>query len=275
MSIPLTMTPQSIRPICAVIAVLAFSLLCPAAGAIELGITVVNEHRESLPGATVKLRELTTGLSKSAITDRRGKAALRAAQPGVYEITATLANFLSAGVPPFVVGRTDDKEKLDILLTINLESYPNVISVNEAIPPQTLSPYVLSEGELTYIRELVIRKALQTHRNFPSQLDDPIGREYCLTLDSVAGSRPIPAPASLVERFSDDRDVHDPSWCAAHAGRIISVGPLMLATENLVLIWSSSRVTTRAGGADCLQPLIRQEGQWVLGADCVAGAVFN
>ena len=55
--------------------------------------TVVDADRAAVPGVTIEVRELATGLSRQAVTDARGRFSLIALSPGVYALEGTLAGF--------------------------------------------------------------------------------------------------------------------------------------------------------------------------------------
>jgi hypothetical protein len=55
--------------------------------------TVSDETGAVLPGATVEVRHLSTGSTRTVITDERGKYSVPNAALGSYEIEAALAGF--------------------------------------------------------------------------------------------------------------------------------------------------------------------------------------
>ena len=76
-----------------------------------LGV-VRDETGAALPGATLTVRSLATGATRSAISDSEGRYRVAALDPGEYEVHAELANFKTAIRPRVVltVGGTTDAD---------------------------------------------------------------------------------------------------------------------------------------------------------------------
>lgn len=124
------------------------------------------------------------------------------------------------------------------------------------------------------IRRVVFQNLIERYDSMPRQIDDPVGRRYCLAFDRTVEEQGKPAPAEFVQDFSSNR-VHLLSWCDTNKGRIISVGPIDCPSMSLAKVWSFSWVPSRPGGTDCLHQVTWASGSWQVEEGCLDGLIYN
>src|SRR2546428_12310992 len=79
--------------------------------------TVRDDIGGALPGATVTVKSVSTGASRSTTTDSAGRYRFAALDPGVYEVRTALASFKTAiqtGVELSVGGTTEADVKMSL-----------------------------------------------------------------------------------------------------------------------------------------------------------------
>jgi len=125
------------------------------------------------------------------------------------------------------------------------------------------------------IREVVARKLISQYDSLPPQVDDPIGRNYCLGFDFSLERQGRAAPLSFVGHFADNPRVHPLSWCQENDGRLVSVGPVQCKGRSKAHVRSFSWVRQRPGGGDCTHLVLRADNEWIVGPGCLDGLVYN
>lgn len=106
----------------------------PAAAQIDTGtidVKVADADGAALPGVTVTARDRDSGAERVAVTNARGLAFLRALDPGIYDVSATLDGFspsTKADVP-LRVGQS-----VDLRFTLQLAEVSEEITVQSAAP---------------------------------------------------------------------------------------------------------------------------------------------
>lgn len=130
-------------------------------------------------------------------------------------------------------------------------------------------------GENLKIREAVIRHLVETYRELPPQVDDPVGRHYCLGFDFRVGKEGTAPPSAFLSRFSDQADIHGLEWCDQHKGRLLSVGPVGCEGATRAKAWSLSWIESRPGGTECLHTVVKTEEGWEVQEGCENGLIYG
>ena len=125
------------------------------------------------------------------------------------------------------------------------------------------------------IREAVIRHLVETYRGLPPQVDDPVGRHYCLGFDFRVGKEGTAPPSTFLSRFSAQPDIHALKWCDRHKGRLLSVGPVDCEGATRATVWSLSWIESRPGGTECLHTVIKTEEGWKVLEGCGNGLIYG
>jgi len=114
---------------------LAFSVYAAPAGAQSTAATVsgtvIDEQKGALPGATVTLRNVDSGQSRSTVTDARGAFQVAGLPPGRYELAAELsgfARFVRSDVTLNIA------QELTLNLTLRVAALEEAILVNAELP---------------------------------------------------------------------------------------------------------------------------------------------
>jgi hypothetical protein len=93
--------------------------------------TVTDEQRSVLPGATVTLRHLDTGESRTATTDPRGSFRVIGLAPGRYELRATLQPFADSVQSNLVLALNDE---IVLALTMRIGAVVDRVTVAADVP---------------------------------------------------------------------------------------------------------------------------------------------
>lgn len=116
---------------------------------------------------------------------------------------------------------------------------------------------------------------IDIYNALPEQIDDPIGRNYCLTFDYKSKKKPINIPTAIFQKFSNQRNVHQATWCSSNQGRILSIGPVLSLDDDSFKIGTMSRMPSRPGGMNCiLNGKKGADSAWVI-ESCSGGAIYN
>ncbi len=93
--------------------------------------SVLDEQKAALPGATVSVRNLDSGLQRTAATDARGAFQLAGLPPGRYEITADLAGFGRLVRSDVVLTVA---QELTLALTLRVAALEEAVTVTGELP---------------------------------------------------------------------------------------------------------------------------------------------
>ena len=143
---------------------IAASLLLPASLAAQavtgtiLG-TITDTSGAVMPGATVTLKNLGTGLTRTLTTDASGEYTAPSLPTGKYSVTAELTGFKTVSVPDVDLG-VDQRVRINVKLEIG--------TVQESVTVAGVSPLVqTSSSELgTTVQEEQIKTLPLNGRNF-------------------------------------------------------------------------------------------------------------
>jgi hypothetical protein len=100
--------------------------------------TVTDQTKASVPGATVTIREVKSGASKTTKTNDSGNYDFEALQPGIYEVTAAQTGFKAAKVENVsVVVNTTVRMDVTLLLgsateSVTVSAAPDVLKTDRA-----------------------------------------------------------------------------------------------------------------------------------------------
>ncbi len=106
--------------------VLLMTLLCFSthyALAAELCVTVTDLAGGPLPGASVRVMDLSTAASRNALTDSSGRVCVKSLAEGSYSIEVRLAGFLNTAYHPVVVTADRVRQVLARLPFGEIEEY--------------------------------------------------------------------------------------------------------------------------------------------------------
>src|SRR6266850_2170845 len=166
------------------VAVGALLSLLVAAGAFAQGAvsevngSVLDSSQALLPGVTVTLTEETTGITRTAVSNDRGRFVAIAVTPGRYTIKAELAGF-----------QTQTRSGV----TINVGQ---AVTLNFSLPIGTLTDQVVVTGEAPLIEptqpQIGANMSQKDIENLPMQ-----GREQFALLQLVPGLTPALKPGSF------------------------------------------------------------------------------
>ena len=144
----------------------------------ELNGTVVDSSQAVLPGVTVTLTEETTGLTRSIVSNDRGRFVAIAVTPGRYTIKAELGGF-----------QTQTRSGV----TINVGQ---ALTINFTLPVGTLTDQVVVTGETPLIEptqtQIGTNMSQTDIENLPMQ-----GREQFALMQLVPGLTPALQPGSF------------------------------------------------------------------------------
>ncbi len=92
--------------------------------------TIIDQAGKSIPGANVEVRNVSTGVSRSATTDNDGKFSVSDLAPGTYSILASAPGF---ALTTRTGAQLSTGGTLDVPITMSVESVTTAITVNETI----------------------------------------------------------------------------------------------------------------------------------------------
>src|SRR5579883_1925679 len=92
--------------------------------------TIIDQAGKSIPGANVEVRNVSTGVSRSATTDNDGKFWVSDLAPGTYSILASAPGF---ALTTRTGAQLSTGGTLDVPITMSVESVTTAITVNETI----------------------------------------------------------------------------------------------------------------------------------------------
>ena len=128
--------PRGFRRLVAFVAALTLSvpslLLAQGVGATLLG-SLTDEQHGVLPGVTITITNIDTGVARTVVTDATGYYRAPALQPGTYAMTADLAGFVTYKRSGLVL-TTGQEARIDVTL--------QVASVKETVEVTAASPLV-------------------------------------------------------------------------------------------------------------------------------------
>ncbi len=110
--------PSPVFLLFAVLAVLLWTPLLFAQGTGEISGTVRDDQQGVIPGVTVTLRNVETGVTRVDLTTEEGRYIFRALPPGHYEMTAELAGFQTVRITGDLVIRIGFEMTRDIVMPI-------------------------------------------------------------------------------------------------------------------------------------------------------------
>lgn len=124
------------------------------------------------------------------------------------------------------------------------------------------------------IREAVARHVVATYDGLPHQIDDPIGRRYCLGFNFRIDKEGETPPPGFLARFSHP-GIHGLEWCDDHDGRLLSVGPVRCVSATEARVWSFSWLESRPSGTECLHVVLKTERGWEVQEGCNQGLIYG
>ena len=124
--------------------------------------SVLDEQKAALPGATVAVRNLDSGQSRSTTTDERGTFRLVGLPPGRYEITADLSGFGRLVRSDLVLTVA---QEVTLALTLRVAALQEAVTVTGELPlVETTRSALGTTITTTEIEELPIAAAQTSAR---------------------------------------------------------------------------------------------------------------
>jgi len=162
--------------------------------------TVVDSDKAAMPGVTVEVRDQSTGLTRQAVTDARGRFSLIALSPGVYALEGTLAGFAPV---------RRDQVAVTVGDTVTLSLTMTVAGVTETVAVTARVSGLDTRGAATasFVNERAIQELPVRGRNFAEfvQLTPGVVQEGDRFGLVMGGQRSINSNVSI-----DGVDFNDP-----------------------------------------------------------------
>src|SRR5258708_2279924 len=118
----------------------------------EIHGTVLDPTSALVPGVSLKLRDVSTGLEKTTTSDSSGAFIFLSVQAGAYRLTATAAGFQTAVYDGLVV---DTARTTDIVVQMKVGAVTETVEVQAtALQLETSSNQIATTVSNTYIQEL-------------------------------------------------------------------------------------------------------------------------